>query len=106
MSIEDPAPSEAEVQGSITALVKLLLEVRRTTRKDLAEALDIPPTSLSHALSGQGPPRQRSWKPGEVWRLAKYFQVPVEAFFGDDEACEQVLEDLKDEALRRIEQSS
>jgi hypothetical protein len=92
-------------QESITSLVRLLLDVRGPMKSDLAAAIGIPPASLSHSMGPPGP-RQRTWQAHDVRQLAIYYGISTEAFLGDPDARREVLDELREIAVKRIDDES
>lgn len=90
----EPLSDQEQTQRDITSLVKVLLKRRGTKKSDLARALGIPPSSVSHALEEEGE-RRRYWKAHEVLGLSRYWNVSIEAFYGDPDAREEVREELR-----------
>lgn len=73
-------------QESASALARTLIAQRDVKRVKLAAELGMSPQALSSKLSNS-----RSWSLDEVSALARYFSVPVAAFFGDEEAVSEAL---------------
>ena len=73
-------------QETASALARTLIAQRDVKRVKLAAELGVSPQALSSKLSNSRP-----WTLDEVSGLAKYFEVPVAAFFGEDEAVSEAL---------------
>jgi DNA-binding transcriptional regulator GbsR (MarR family) len=65
----------------ISQVVRLLLAKNQMSRSDLAEEIDMHPSSLSRSLADL-----REWKAHEVHRLALHFGVDEGVFFGGEDA--------------------
>lgn len=90
----EPLSDQEQTQQAITSLVKVLLKRRGTKKEELAAALGMPPSSLSHSLSEDGS-RRRYWKTHEVLGLSRFYTVSIDAFYGDPTAREEVREELR-----------
>lgn len=102
---DEPLSDRDSTDRDITSLVKALLNRRGGAKKkeELATALGISPSSLSHALTEEGP-RRRYWQAHEVLALSRYYNVSIEAFYGDPEAREEVREELREELRAMVDQ--
>lgn len=98
----DQNRSEADIQESVTELVKLLLEQQGPKKTELAQALGITPDNLSHTLS---PPerRRRAWKISDIRGLARHYEISIDVLIGDDpDGRAELLDELRYEAEQRI----
>lgn len=68
--------SSAEID--IPRVTRTLLVHQGKPKTELAESLRISPSVLSKKLGGR-----RDWSAMEIMRMAEFFDVPVEVFFGD-----------------------
>lgn len=62
-------------------------------------------SSLSQRIGG-GLSRQRPWRAHEVRIIAKYYEISADALLGDEDAREEVLDELKEIAARTIDERS
>jgi hypothetical protein len=90
----EPLSDQERTQQDITSLVKVLLSRAGPKKEELANALGMHKTTLSHALSEDGA-RRRYWKAHEVLALSRYYHVSIDAFYGDPVAREEVREELR-----------
>jgi hypothetical protein len=70
----------------IVATVRWLLNHTDVTQRELADLLDVDVSVINRSLimkSSGGPrERRRDWRAHEVFRLAMFFDLPVETFYG------------------------
>lgn len=92
----DSTPSEADrnvtlaesnqvAHERIVATVRWLLDHTTVSQRELADLLECDVSSVNRALlvADRGPrQRRRGWRAGEVFRLALFFDLPVEVFYG------------------------
>lgn len=80
------ADSNEVAHERIVTTVRWLLEHTTVSQRELAEVLECDVSSVNRALMVKEPDgarrRQRAWRAGEVFRLALFFDLPVEVFYG------------------------
>lgn len=82
VSLED---SDQVAHERITTTLRWLLDHTSATQRELADLLGVDKSSVNRALlvEDKGPrQRKRDWRAREVFRLALYFDLPVEVFYG------------------------
>jgi hypothetical protein len=79
------ADSNRVAHERIVATVRWLLNNTQVTQRELAGLLECDVSSVNRALlvAGNDPrQRRRDWRAHEVYRLALFFDLPVEVFYG------------------------
>lgn len=88
------ADSDSVAHERIVATVRWLLANTEVSQRELAELLECDVSVVSRSLitkDTNGPrQRRRDWRAHEVFRLALFFDLPVETFYGTN--VEQVWE--------------
>ena len=74
-------PSEDTLQQRISRVVNTLMHERQLKRYTLAEALGIDPSVVSTKMKPNGGNR---WSPEDILNLARFFELPVGYFYGED----------------------
>lgn len=65
-----------DIDGSVTAVVRILMAYTRERQSDVCEATGIPKRTFIRRMGGDG-----GWSASEVAALANHFDVPVTAFY-------------------------
>ena len=97
--IQEQVPDDTETQEAIRVMVRFLLSETGVKKGELARAINMGPSSLSRSLGSDG--RLRAWGAGEVYRVARFFNVPVGALYGEPAAVEAVMEQFVERATER-----
>lgn len=88
----DEVPLEESAQVAhdrIVSTIRWLLAHTDVTQQDLARLLEFQESTMSRCLIEHGAPgRRRDWRAPEVFRLALFFDLPVEVFFGTNVEAE------------------
>lgn len=78
------ANSDQVAHQRIVDAVRWLMTHANVTQRQLADLLECDVSGVNRALLVHDHPRRRDWRAREVWRLALFFDVPVETFYGTD----------------------